>query len=48
MAVIDAIERVFTAVGIEAADREYISCPEWQGVLQTSAAALTVMNGDRP
>ncbi|PSM50383.1 hypothetical protein C7Y66_04320 [Chroococcidiopsis sp. CCALA 051] len=47
MAVIDAIERVFTAVGIEAADREYISCPEWQGVLKTAADALKVMNGDR-
>lgn len=47
MAVINAIERVFTAVGIEAADRGYISCPEWQNVLQTAANALAVMDGDR-
>lgn len=43
--VINAIERVFTAVNIEAADRDYISCPEWQGVLETAANALAVMDG---
>lgn len=47
MAVIDAIERVFTAAGIDASDREYISCSKWQDVLQTAADALKVMNDDR-
>lgn len=46
-AVLRAIERVFVTVGIDATDREYISCPEWKDVLKTAANALQIMNSDR-
>jgi len=46
-AVLSAIERVFQATGIEAADKEYINCSEWTKVLETASHALQVMNDDR-
>lgn len=42
-AVVDALERVFQAVGMKATDEEYISCPEWSDVLKTAQKAMHVM-----
>lgn len=45
-AVLRAIERVFETVGIDAADKEYISCPQWSNVLETALHALQTMEDD--
>lgn len=45
-AVVDALERVFQALGMEATDEEYISCPEWLDVLNAAQRAWQVMKID--
>ena len=42
-AVVQALERVFTVVGIDALTEEYLSCSEWLDVIVTVTDALWVM-----
>lgn len=43
--VIAALERVFARLGTEATDEEYISCSEWDQVIEAAAAASLVLQG---
>lgn len=41
---IKALDQVFETLGLEATDEEYINCPQWEQVLRTAKAALSVIN----
>ena len=42
-AVIQALEQVFEVLGMNSTDEEYISSPEWAGVLKAASKAWQVM-----
>lgn len=45
-AVLHAIERVFQATGIDAANQEYINSLEWTNILETVSHALQAINDE--
>ncbi|NJO17541.1 MAG: hypothetical protein HC877_17930 [Thioploca sp.] len=46
-ALIEALDHVFEALGLEATDEEYINCPQWEQVLRTAKVALLVINKNK-